>query len=97
MGEKRRDDEAAISPSDDASIASSADIDIKTDKALMRKLDRNIIPFIVVMYLFSFLDRGWCPDCRPIWYWITVLTLFCRSEHRKCPTIRSGGRSWADG
>ena len=64
MAEKRPEDEAGISPSDDASAASSAEIDLKTDRALMRKLDRNIVPFIVVMYLFSFLDRGWFARLR---------------------------------
>lgn len=34
-----------------------APIDPVADAALMRKVDKFIVPFMVVMYLFSFLDR----------------------------------------
>jgi hypothetical protein len=37
---------------------SSVEIDMKKDKALIRKIDLHAIPFITLMYLFSFLDRG---------------------------------------
>ena len=53
MIEKTQDHEAATSPYD-----GDCKIDVKTDRALMRKVDSHIIPVIVVMYLFSFLDRG---------------------------------------
>lgn len=33
-------------------------IDHEAERALVRKLDWNIIPLIMVLYLFSFLDRG---------------------------------------
>lgn len=33
-------------------------IDEKREKALIAKIDRHIVPFLVGLYLFSFLDRG---------------------------------------
>lgn len=28
------------------------------EKRLIRKIDANVLPFVVLLYLFSFLDRG---------------------------------------
>lgn len=33
-------------------------IDEKAEKKLIRKMDLYILPFVVLLYLFSFLDRG---------------------------------------
>lgn len=33
--------------------------DVEFEKKLVRKLDRHIIPVIMLLYLFSFLDRYW--------------------------------------
>ena len=33
-------------------------LDEKREKHLIRKIDLHIIPFVVLLYLFSFLDRG---------------------------------------
>lgn len=33
-------------------------IDEKTEQKLVWKLDIHILPFVVLLYLFSFLDRG---------------------------------------
>jgi hypothetical protein len=30
----------------------------KQERALIRKIDLHILPFVVLLYLFSFLDRG---------------------------------------
>lgn len=30
------------------------------ERALVRKVDMHIIPLIILLYLFSFLDRGMC-------------------------------------
>ena len=33
----------------------------KMERTLVRKIDLNILPVVVLLYLFSFLDRGeWC-------------------------------------
>jgi len=32
----------------------------KQARALIRKIDLHILPFVVLLYLFSFLDRGTC-------------------------------------
>lgn len=61
MDEKIHGDEAITSPygaSLQDGSASSVEFDLKADKALISKIDRHVIPFIMVMYLFSFLDRG---------------------------------------
>lgn len=54
---------------------SPVEIDPEKEKALIRKIDLYVIPFIVALYLFSFLDRGlyvqWRRSNR-----ITVLTFF---------------------
>lgn len=36
-------------------------IDEKAEKKLIRKMDTYILPFVVLLYLFSFLDRGMLP------------------------------------
>lgn len=33
-------------------------IDPKRERALIWKIDMHILPFVVLLYLFSFLDRG---------------------------------------
>jgi hypothetical protein len=33
-------------------------VDPAIEKALLRKLDKRIIPMIVLLYLMSFMDRG---------------------------------------
>jgi hypothetical protein len=30
------------------------------ERSLIRKIDMHILPFVVLLYLFSFLDRGTC-------------------------------------
>ena len=30
----------------------------KIERSLVRKIDLHILPFVVLLYLFSFLDRG---------------------------------------
>lgn len=36
-------------------------IDEEAEKKLIRKMDMYILPFVVLLYLFSFLDRGMLP------------------------------------
>ena len=40
------------------------EIDYAAEKRLVRKLDRHIIPIIMLLYLFSFLDR-WAVSISP--------------------------------
>ena len=68
---------------------SEASIDEEAkEKRLIRKIDIYVLPFVVLLYLFSFLDRGTL-RCRVI----LGLCLTIRSEHWKCPTIRTRGGS----
>jgi hypothetical protein len=32
----------------------------QTEKTLIKKIDLHVLPFVVSLYLFSFLDRGRC-------------------------------------
>jgi hypothetical protein len=45
----------------DASIIEPSDISPEAERKLIRKLDLQLIPVIVLLYLFSFLDRGMLP------------------------------------
>jgi hypothetical protein len=36
---------------------SSHEVDSREEARLVRKLDRHIIPVVMLLYLFSFLDR----------------------------------------
>ena len=53
--------EVAASPADSAKLGVASrvvEIDPGEEKALVRKIDVHIVPFMVALYLFSFLDRG---------------------------------------
>lgn len=43
---------------DDISEPSIAPDEAKREQKLIRKMDLYILPFVVLLYLFSFLDRG---------------------------------------
>lgn len=45
------------SSQDDVSSGPPA-IDEEKERTLIRKMDLHILPFVVLLYLFSFLDRG---------------------------------------
>lgn len=67
----------------------------KMERTLVRKIDLNILPVVVLLYLFSFLDRGeWRHSDSSSILFMTItriisLTMNC-SEYRKCPPLRSG-------
>jgi hypothetical protein len=42
----------------DVSTTDPSDLSDAAERALIRKLDLQLIPIIVLLYLFSFLDRG---------------------------------------
>ena len=62
IDEKKYDEEASASPNaasvKDDSPSAQVEIDPAKEKALLRKIDAHVVPFIVLLYLFSFLDRG---------------------------------------
>jgi hypothetical protein len=45
----------------DGSIASTID-----KQKVLRKMDLRLIPIVTVLYLFSFLDRGWVQAVRTV-------------------------------
>lgn len=45
---------------------SSEIIDSEGERKVLRKIDLHLIPFIMALYLFSFLDRGE----NPLWFMI---------------------------
>jgi hypothetical protein len=60
--EKQTDHEASAIPGERAlekagSIAEQLGVDAAYEKRLVRKLDIHIVPMVLLLYLFSFLDR----------------------------------------
>lgn len=52
-------DSAAVNvPEPEPSAPSSSDDEEKKARLLIWKIDLHILPFVVLLYLFSFLDRG---------------------------------------
>lgn len=49
------------SPNDPASVLNKRDVedgfDVEYERRLVKKLDKHIVPVIMLLYLFSFLDR----------------------------------------
>ncbi len=41
----------------DRQSSTDSDIDLEAEKKLVRKLDWHIVPMVMLLYLFSFLDR----------------------------------------
>lgn len=68
-------DEKAVATGDDSKNApmnptSATDLpESAIEKALVRKVDMHIIPLIILLYLFSFLDRGMLLTIREIQPW----------------------------
>jgi hypothetical protein len=64
--------EKGVATGDDSKNAlmnptSAADLpETAIEKALVRKVDMHIIPLIILLYLFSFLDRGMLLTLREI-------------------------------
>jgi hypothetical protein len=53
-----------VSPTTEDARHESEVIDVEKEKALVRKIDWHLIPIIMVLYLFSFLDRGQLPVAK---------------------------------
>lgn len=52
--EKHRSSDKAIGETFEEASTNS---DTAAEKAVLRRVDRHILPFIALIYLFSFLDR----------------------------------------
>lgn len=55
------------------SVSENSILDEKRERLLIRKIDFYILPLVVLLYLFSFLDRGRLWIC--LVYLISALTL----------------------
>lgn len=55
---------------DGGNLEPSIDDEAK-EKRLIRKIDANVLPFVVLLYLFSFLDRGrlYYRVVLGFWFW----------------------------
>jgi hypothetical protein len=77
---------------DDETSEAPTILEEKMERTLVRKIDMNILPVVVLLYLFSFLDRGeWCHSdslfyLRPTPGTVTLTKGFC-SEYWKCSFI----------
>lgn len=62
VDEKKLDEETSTSrdgaSAQDGSPGATVEIDPAKEKVLIRKIDAHVIPLVVLLYLFSFLDRG---------------------------------------
>lgn len=70
--------------------AGSREIDHVAEQKLIRKLDRHIIPIVMLLYVFSFLDR----QVKPHAYIIIgkVFSLMVRKRQCwECETVWNGG------
>lgn len=47
----------------------------KREKTLVWKIDLHILPFVVLLYLFSFLDRGLSSDSPSVFYQMLTLAV----------------------
>jgi len=47
-----------LAPVSSSSFADEDLVDRKSEKALVRKLDRHLLPVLTLLYLLSFLDRS---------------------------------------
>ena len=55
--EQKKNKETANVESLHTATREGVEIDHAAEKKLVRKLDLNIIPIVMLLYLFSFLDR----------------------------------------
>lgn len=55
--DKTRERDMVLSPGASTEEAASSEIDPVAEQKLIRKLDRHIIPIVMLLYVFSFLDR----------------------------------------
>jgi hypothetical protein len=69
--------------------------DAKQTKALVRKLDWALLPFLALLYLLSFLDRSTYIFLTRRPHRARSRTNYTRnSQHRKCSSGKSGGGPW---
>lgn len=96
-----RDVGPPVTRDDDESSEVPTILEEKMERTLVRKIDMNILPVVVLLYLFSFLDRGeWrhsdSPFCLRLSPGTMTLTKIS-SEYRKCSFIwsrRGPGLGW---
>jgi hypothetical protein len=69
------------------SVSEDSTLDEKRERLLIRKIDYHILPLVVLLYLFSFLDRGmlWFSPCLS-----HQCTDSWASQHRECSTVWIG-------
>jgi hypothetical protein len=61
MDSRQKADSALELPEIPDEVSSGPTLDEeKIEKTVIRKIDMHILPFVVLVYLFSFLDRGTC-------------------------------------
>lgn len=95
-----RDVGPPVTRDDDESSEVPTILEEKMERTLVRKIDMNILPVVVLLYLFSFLDRGeWChsesdsPFCLRLSPGAMMLTKIS-SEYRKCSFVWPGRGPW---
>lgn len=85
---ENRDDEKAVGSNGPGSDSDGTIFSGINEKALLRKLDRHLLPAVGILYLLSFLDRsnGMFPTLLYCEHWLTPVS------SRQCEDRRPGGR-----
>lgn len=69
------------------SLSENSILDEKRERVLIRKIDFYILPLVVLLYLFSFLDRGMLQLSACLSYQCTDSW---SSQHRECSPVWIG-------
>lgn len=62
MEDRREPKTEELQPAGEKSQTSATAVHNAKEQRLIRKMDLHILPFVVLLYLFSFLDRGMSPS-----------------------------------
>lgn len=93
-GKTDKREEMVLSPGASTEEAGSSQIDHVAEQKLIRKLDRHIIPIVMLLYVFSFLDRQ---VNRMDVSSMTVFSLMARKcQCWECETVWDGRRPWLE-
>lgn len=90
-------DSSAVSVQN-VSDAESVGWDHNSTRKLLWKMDRNIIPFMSLIYLQVFLKHKYTnKDTNTDMGadYVAKALLFGSDQHRKCPSRQSGGGPWS--
>ena len=57
-------------------------VTLEEEKRVRRKIDLRLPPFLLVLYMFTWLDRGALGERHVLYFWIEVLIVFFQAMPR---------------